>query len=207
MTMTLTPHTTDVEVPDASQATLIARLRAGEEAAFRELIGACGGRMLATARRLLGNDSDAEDAVQDAFSSAFKALSTFDARSQLSTWLHRIVVNASLMKIRSRGSRKERAIEDLLPRFHDDGHRVLEVAAPDDSSRRAEMNQVAELVRAKIDELPESYRAVIVLRDIEGVDTAEAASMLGVNRNVVKIRLHRARQALRTLLAPSFGED
>ncbi len=192
--------------PD-SDAALIDRLRCGESAAYRELIDRCGPRMLSTARRMLGNDGDAEDAVQEAFLSAFKSLAGFDARSQLATWLHRIVVNACLMKMRSRAARPETSIESLLPAFHDDGHRVLEIAAPEDATEPAERRQMAALVRAKIDALPESYRAVIVLRDLEGIDTAETASLLGVNQNVVKIRLHRARQALRTLLVPVLGED
>ena len=107
---------------DAVDSALLAALRAGEEAAFETLVRSYGGRMLSVARRLLGNDDDAQDAVQEAFLSAFKGLAAFDGRSKLSTWLHRIGVNAALMKLRTQKRRPEQSIDDLLPKFKEDGH-------------------------------------------------------------------------------------
>ncbi len=183
----------------AGHPTLLTRLRAGDERAFEELVRTHGGRMLATAQRLLRDEDAARDAVQDAFLCAFRALPRFEGGSLLSTWLHRIVVNAALMKLRTRRRHPEAAIDDLLPSFDATGHRVEEPAAPhaEGALVRAEL-RVA--VRACIDRLPESYRTVLVLRDIEELDTDETSRQLGLSREAVKTRLHRARQALKTLL-------
>jgi RNA polymerase sigma-70 factor (ECF subfamily) len=173
-------------LPDETE--LVARLRAGDEDAFEALFRAHSGAMLAVARRFLGDTDDAADAVQDAFVSAFKAMGSFGATSRLGTWLHRITVNACLMKIR--GRKRSR----LVPL--DESHTPV-CRSEDDYLSRVE---VAEQVRACIDQLPPAYRTVIRLRHIEGVGTAEAAVRLGTNEGVVKVRLHRARQALKALL-------
>ena len=186
----------------SNEALLLAGLRAGEPAAFELLVRGHGGRLLAVARRILGNEDDARDALQDGLLSAFKAVATFAGGAQVGTWLHRIVVNAALMKLRSQKRKAERLIDDLLPKFLDDGHPAdpaVEWRRPDDSALRQETR---DLVRQAIDQLPETYRTVLLLRDIEGLDTDEAARSLGVTVGVVKTRLHRARQALRTLLDP-----
>ncbi len=202
------PSPPEVEAPDSSpDAGLVLRIKSGDADAFEELVREAGGRMLAVARRMLVNEDDAQDAVQEAFLSAIKSLDRFDGRSRLTTWLHRIVVNACLMKIRSRRRRPERSIEDLLPQFRDDGHQKT----PSQSWKPAgpsgiEQGEVRELVRRMIGELPEQYRVVLTLRDIEGLDTEAAAEVLGVTPNAVKVRLHRARQALKSLLDPYFAE-
>lgn len=185
----------------SDEGTLVARLRAGEEAAFEELVRTHGGRMLGVARRLLRDPDEAQDAVQDAFLSAFRSLEKFEGGARLSTWLHRIVVNAALMKLRTRRRKPETSIEELLPRFLEDGHQAQPAVAwklpADQALERAQLGQ---LVRRRIDELPETYRTVLLLRDVEDLDTAETADFLGIAPNAVKTRLHRARQALRTLL-------
>ena len=103
---------------------LLAALRAGHEWAFETMVRLYGGRLLAVARRFTRNDEDAQDVLQSAYLSAFRALSDFEGACQLSTWLHRIVVNTALMKLRSRRRRPEESIEDLLPAFQEDGHHV-----------------------------------------------------------------------------------
>jgi RNA polymerase sigma-70 factor (ECF subfamily) len=108
--------------PAADDLKLLERLRSGEEAAYEELVRRYGGRLLAVARRFLPVEEDARDAVQDAFLSAFRGLRSFEGHAQLSTWLHRIVVNASLMKLRTRRRKPEQSIEELLPGFLEDGH-------------------------------------------------------------------------------------
>ena len=97
--------------PEASfdDAALLARLRRKDEAAFDELVDAAAGRMLSVARKMMPTEADAEDAVQDAFLSAFKSLERFDGRSKLTTWLHQITVNACLMKLRSKRRRPEKS--------------------------------------------------------------------------------------------------
>lgn len=191
--------------PVDDEATLVAQLRAGDEAAYEQVVRAYGGRLLAVARRIVGSEEDARDVVQDAFMNAFRSLDRFEGHAKLSTWLHRIAVNAALMKLRTRKRKPEQSIETLLPAFMDDGHHEERFQSWDEPvdvlMERAENR---ELVRQQIDALPEGYRTVLVLRDIEGLDTEETANVLGLTVNATKIRLHRARQALRTLLAPHF---
>jgi RNA polymerase sigma-70 factor (ECF subfamily) len=206
------PQTTDrgqgEPRPDlaSDEVALLARLRAGEDAAFEELVRTYSPRLLTVARRIVGNDEDARDVVQDAFLSAFRSLQRFHGDSRLSTWLHRIVVNGALMKLRTRRRKPEESIEPLLPAFLSDGH-YAEKFSP--WSERADLAlsraETRELVRRRIDELPESFRTVLLLRDIEGMNTEETAELLETTANAVKIRLHRARQALRALLAPHFS--
>ena len=180
---------------------LLAALRRGEAAAFETLVRQYGGRLLATARRVLGNEHDAQDAVQEAYLCAFKAIGSFGSQAKLSTWLHRIVVNAALMKLRSRRRKPETSIDDLLPRFAADGEWQQSVHQWDISTEMLlQRQETREQVRHCIDQLPETYRTILVLRDIEELDTDETAAALSITANAVKIRLHRARQALRTLL-------
>jgi RNA polymerase sigma-70 factor, ECF subfamily len=191
---------TDIAPITAEQA-FVARLKAGDDAAYEELVRTRGGHLLAVARRMLRDEEAARDAVQDAFLSAFRSIQRFDGNAQLSTWLHRIVVNAALMRIRSRQRRPEQSIEPMLPRFADDGHHEEPVVSWAESGGDAlEVEQTRALMRAGIDELPERHRAVLVMRDIEGLSTREVADLLGSTENAVKLRLHRARQALAVII-------
>ena len=191
--------------PVDDEAALIAQLRAGDETAYEQVVRAYGGRLLAVARRIVGTEEDARDVVQDAFLNAFKSVARFEGNAKLSTWLHRIVVNAALMKLRTRKRKPEQSIESMLPSFLDDGHHEERFQSWDEPVDKVmERKEARELVRQQIDALPEGYRTVLVLRDIEGLDTEETAKVLGLSVNATKIRLHRARQALRTLLAPHF---
>ncbi|HEX4956166.1 MAG TPA: sigma-70 family RNA polymerase sigma factor [Thermoanaerobaculia bacterium] len=189
------------------EAVLVAALRGGDDRAFEFLVVHYGGRMLATSRRLLRNEEDAKDALQEAFIQAFRAVHRFEGLAQLSTWLHRIVINSCLMRMRSRKARPEESIEEMLPRFAEDGHSVKEYQDwPESAERMIERREVRELVRATIERLPETHRTVLMLRDIEELDTATVAELLGITENAVKIRLHRARQALREQIDPRLRE-
>jgi RNA polymerase sigma-70 factor (ECF subfamily) len=184
---------------------LLSRLRSGEPAAFETLVRRETPRLLAVARRMLRSEEDAKDAVQEAFISAFRALDSFEGGCQVSTWLHRIAVNASLMRLRSQRRKPEDSIEEMLPTFLEDGHHTIHPPEwREDALALMERREERDFVIACIDQLPESYRTVLILRDIEELDTEEAARVLGVSENVVKVRLHRARQALRSLLEPRF---
>lgn len=187
---------------------LVAALKAGEPAAFEQLVRQHGPRMLAVARQILGSESDADDALQDAFITAFRAIGSFEGKSQLSTWLHRVAVNAALMRLRSRKRKREQPIDDLLPQFIADGHEKNPGAAWNPAALAGiEQEETRRIVRAKIDQLPEDYRTVLVLRDLQELDTRAVAELLGLSEGNVKVRLHRARQALRTLLSPYFSES
>jgi RNA polymerase sigma-70 factor (ECF subfamily) len=187
------------------EADLLRRLKAGEERAFEELVRTYGGRLLAVARRFVRNDTDAEDIVQAAYLNAFRALPTFEGACQISTWLHRIVVNTALMKLRTRRRRPEESIEPLLPAFQDDGHHVEQFSDwGAGADALLERRETRDMVRACISQLPDNYRAILVLRDIEELPTQDVAQMLDMTPTAVKVRLHRARQALSTLLRREF---
>ena len=143
--------------------------------------------------------------MQEAFLSAFKEISRFQGQSSLGTWLHRIVVNAALQRLRTRRRHPEQSIEALLPHFGEGEHQ-LDPPTPwkDTSETILQQEESRDLVRRCISRLPENYRTVLILRDIEELDTQETANMLGTSQGVVKARLHRARQALRSLLDPHF---
>jgi RNA polymerase sigma-70 factor (ECF subfamily) len=190
----LTRHSTPEQI-------LVSRLKAGDAEAFEELVRTSGGRLLAVARRFLRDEEAARDAVQETFLSAFRAIQNFDGHSQLATWLHRIVVNASLMRLRSRQRRAEQSIEPLLPSFGEDGQHVEPVMAWTECPERVlAQKELRAVVRAAIAGLPDSYRTVLVMRDIEGLSTQEAADVVGISENALKLRLHRARQALGTIV-------
>lgn len=163
--------------------------------------------MRAAALRLLMDETDADDAVQDALLSAFRSLADFEGRSQLKTWLHRITVNAALMKLRTKGRRKEIDLDGLLPEFVETGafaaQQVLRQEGADEPLMRAELG---EQVRSYIAKLPDNYRIPLLLRDIEGLSHREISMALDVSETAVKLRVHRARQALRTLLEPHQAE-
>jgi RNA polymerase sigma-70 factor (ECF subfamily) len=185
---------------------LLTALRAGQEWAFETMVRLYGGRLLAVARRFTRNDEDAQDVLQSAYLSAFRALNDFEGACQLSTWLHRIVVNTALMKLRSRRRKPEESIDALLPAFQEDGHHVerfSEWSTPADQLMEREETRAT--VRACIEQLPENYRAVLKLRDIEELSTQEVAGMLAMTPTAVKVRLHRARQALSTLLRKEYA--
>ena len=186
---------------------LLAGLRAGDAASYEVLVRTHGGRMLAVARRFLRNEADARDCVQDAFLLAFRQIHTFEGRSSVGTWLHRIVVNAALMKIRARLGQREESLDGLLPEFDAMGNR-LERSAPigPPADILVQRREVRDLVRQSIDRLPEGYRTVLILRDIEGYDTEETARLLDMTPGNVKARLHRARAALKTLIGPVLSE-
>ena len=201
------PYKSPKASPDCqSQDERLAQLRQGNEAAYETLVREYGGRMLAVARRVLRHEEDARDAVQDALLQAFRSIDRFRGESNLATWLHRIVTNAALMKLRSTSRHPEVTIEELLPQFDETGHHTQPVRDWSDSPASALLqDETRTQVRACIDQLPAQYREIMILRDIEELDTDETAKVLGISNVSVKTRLHRARQALRTLLEPHFA--
>jgi RNA polymerase sigma-70 factor (ECF subfamily) len=194
--------------PPPDDRALLERLRAGDDDAYEELVRTHGGRLLAVARRFLHTEDDARDALQDAFLNAFRSIDRFQGESRLSTWLHRIVVNACLMKLRTRRRKPEQSIDDLLPGWQEDGHPERPASAwRTDSLEALQRTELRALVLEKIRLLPDGYRNVLMLRDIEDLDTEETAEAMGMSPGAVKTRLHRARQALRELLEPHLREE
>lgn len=190
----------------ASEAALLQRLRSGDDAAFEQLVRELTPRLLTVAGRITRSRADAEDVVQEAFLSAFSALADFDGRSALSTWMHRIVVNAALTRARRTAARRTVPIDDLLPTFSNGRHatrpepwRAVTGESDLDPSLR-------ESLRAALEALPDEFRAVVMLRDMDGMPSADIAAALGISDALVRQRLHRGRQALIKLLAPSLKE-
>lgn len=189
----------------ADESALLARLQAGDDEAYRELLRIHGGRLLSVARRLMRNEDDARECLQDAFLSAFRAIDRFEGKSKLGTWLHRIVVNACLMQLRSKKRKPEDLVDPQLPEFDDYGFRIGPTEmTPVSADELLERDEVRKRVHTAIDTLPEGYRTVLVLRDIEELDTAETAEMLGLTVGAVKVRLHRARLALRSQIGSTL---
>lgn len=182
---------------------LVAALRAGEAAAFETVVRRYGPRLLATGRRILRDDALAEDCLQETFLKAFDNIGGFEGRSALGTWLHSILVNQALMKLRKIKRERHEQIDDLMPQFDSNACRIEApwsyLATP---AELLEQDQTRALVQSKIDQLPESYRIVLQLRDIEEFDTETVASMLDITPGAAKVRLHRARAALKVLLEP-----
>jgi len=174
-----------------------------DDAAAEDMVRDNIGWMLALAERLLRDRGMAEDAVQEAFIAAFRGLDGFEGRSSLKTWLHRITVNASLSKLRQLKRLAEKAIDEYLPEFDGYGCRFeapWTYLTPLESI--LEQEDLHGAVRDAVDTLPDAYRIVLQLRDIEGYDTKEVATLLGIAEGNVKVRLHRARAALKKLLEP-----
>ena len=172
---------------------------------FEDVVRRFGPRLLAVARRFVRNEEDARDVLQDGLVAAFRAMDRFEGHSTPETWLHRIVVNAALMKLRSRRRRPETSLEDLLPGFLEDGHHEKHVHDwPESPEAALGRRETRDIVRSCIDRLPEAHRTILILRDVEDFSTQEAAASLGITEGAAKLRLHRARQALRGLLAPFF---
>lgn len=161
------------------------------------------GWMLALAERLLRDRGLAEDVVQEAFMAALAGLDRFEGRSTIKTWLNRITVNTSLSKLRQLKRLAEHSIDEHLPEFDRHNCRIeapWTYLAP--LQEVVENNELRNSVTNNIETLPDAYRIVLQLRDIEGYDTKEVAELLDISVANVKVRLHRARSALKKLLEP-----
>jgi RNA polymerase sigma-70 factor (ECF subfamily) len=173
------------------------------ERVFREFAP----RIYHLARRMLANDADAEDVTQDVLLQVVRKLDTFRGESAFPTWLHRVTVNAALAHRRKRAHREEGRVAEPLDHFDADGLHGAPVkrwtVKPDQPVLDREQRQ---LVEAAIARLPEMYRDVFVLADVELLSNAEIADILEMSLAAVKSRLHRARLMMRDSLAPHFEE-
>ena len=182
---------------------VVARVRNGEVSLFEVLMRRYNQRLYRVARAILADDSEAEDVMQDAYVRAFSHLDQFAGRARFSTWLTRIAVYEALARAR----RQRRTVEiDAM-----DQNKKQTLTGLRSAERSPEQQVIDEnlkaLLESAIERLSEPHRAVVVLRDIESLSTAETAACLGVSESVVKTRLHRARQALRSLLDPYFRAE
>lgn len=164
-------------------------------------------RVYNLARRMLGNDADAEDVTQDVLLQVVRKLDTFRGEASFPTWLHRVTVNAALAHRKKRAQREDRESHNPLDYFLENGHHAHSIqpwsVAPDQQALDQETQQ---LIEKAIAALPEVYRDVYVLADVEGLPNHEIAELLELSVSAVKSRLHRARLLMRGALAPHFEE-
>jgi RNA polymerase sigma-70 factor, ECF subfamily len=192
-----------------AERALVERLRSGDASALEALMEQYAARVYRLAVGITRNQADAEEVTQDVFLSLFRKVATFEGRSALGSWVYRITANAALNKRRGKRVEVEVSLEEHLPTFRADGHRDGNRAflladwsrTPDEELLDREGR--ATLTRA-VDGLPDRYRAVLILRDVEGLSNEEAAEALGDSVASVKSRLHRARMALREQLTRSL---
>ena len=193
---------------DMSDPLLIEKVKGGDYQAFESLVTRYESKVYRLAVRMLRNPQDAEDALQETFLQVYRGLPGFEGRSAFSTWLFRLATNVCLMKIRHRETEPSKLmpLEDYLPR-QDDG----EIPQMVDWSIRPEEALLSKESREKmmgaLEKLPAEYRAVFILRDMEGLSNAETGESLGISVAAVKSRLHRARLALRGMLSDYFEKE
>lgn len=181
-------------------------LRKQTPRAWENLILAYGNQVYGVALRILSHEKDAEDAVQEVWLTVSAKLTDFRGDAKLSTWLYRVTVNKCLEKVRARKRRRTETIEDRLPEFEGDGHFRQQFV---DWSQKPALTLENRLLREEIEKalnsLPEEYRQVIILRDIEGLSGQETAEILEIGLAAVKTRLHRARAFVREKLSRKYG--
>jgi RNA polymerase sigma-70 factor, ECF subfamily len=187
---------------------LIDKINTGDFQAFEALVNLYEGKVYRLATRMLRNQQDAEDALQETFLQVYRGLKSFEGRSNFSTWLFRLATNVCLMKIRHRGTEPPGMLplEDYLPRHEDGEHPVIQ-EWPEKPEEILLSKESREKMMEALEKLPPEYRAVFILRDIEGFSNSEAGETLGISVAAVKSRLHRARLALRGMLAEYFGKE
>ena len=180
-----------------------ARVATGDTAAFQIIVSGTSDRLVRLAARLLGNVSDAEDVVQEAYVRAFTHLESFRGDSSLSTWLSRIAMNEALGRLR----RRRPAVElDSLPQGALEAQIIqFPLAAGDDPEKSMAQREIQHVVEHAIDELPEAFRLVFITRVIEGMNVEETAEILSLKPETVKSRLHRARTMLRDNVERKIG--
>jgi RNA polymerase sigma-70 factor (ECF subfamily) len=192
----------------SDESEFILRLQNGDAASYETLVRHYGGKMLAVAKRYFKNDSDAEDCVQDAYIQAFRSIHSFEGRASLYSWLHRIVMNAAFMKIRAHKRRPEEFIDDNLALFDAQGRRFELEDEITLSSEDMLVDEEARLaVRGHIEQLPETLRNLLLLRDIEGYITEQSAELLGISPGAIKTGLHRARKLLKKQIIKTARAD
>lgn len=185
-----------------SDVELVELLKNGDIAAFEEVVRRYSARVYSMGHRMTRNTQDTEEVLQDTFVTVFRKINAFEGKSSLSSWIYRVSVNTALMKLRKRRSDRSSLLEDTIPNFRDSE------AFADNSFKQENSNSsLREKIQTAILELPFEYRAVFVLRDIDGLSTKEVCKILQVTGPAVKSRLHRARLVLRRQLSEVYASE
>ena len=196
---------TAVDSPEIDESELIARIQAGDKTACDECIALHSPALNRLLLRLLGNEQDAEDVLQETFLNAFRAIDSFEGRSSLSTWLYRIAYNAAMMRLRRPKTRTISVEETMnetpgyIPRQLFDW-----CCLPEETY---DSEEVQTELRQAIAAMPETLQMVFLLRELEGMSTEETANTLDISPSAAKVRLHRARQWLRDTLSPVLAPE
>jgi len=189
-----------IETASASQLTaltdedIVERILGGETALFELLMRRYNQRLYRITRAIVKDEGEAEDVTQDAYVRAFEHLDQFAGRARFSTWLTRIAVHEASARLRRRGRQTD--IEESMPML---------VSADAGPEQRAADHELGQAIEDAVDSLPEGYGSVFMLREVEGLSTAETAACLDINPETVKTRLHRARALLRNHITARIG--
>jgi RNA polymerase sigma-70 factor, ECF subfamily len=197
----------DVGVPPVlPDADIVRRVRAGDTALFEVLMRRHNQRVYRVARAVVKDEADAEDVMQQAYINAFTHLAQFEERSQFSTWLTRIVLHEAFS--RRRKTQRSESLGGVASQVDGDGGDFMDrLESPNaDPERQAYAQELTRVLEAAVDTLPETYRMVFMLRDIEGLSTIETGEGLGLGPEAVKTRLHRARAMIRRAVTAQIGE-
>jgi RNA polymerase sigma-70 factor (ECF subfamily) len=186
------PSTEIARSASLDDAEVVRRVRAGERELFEVLVRRHDQRVYRTVRSILRNEGEAEDAMQQAWLQAYVHLGEFAGNSAFSTWLVRIAANEALQRLRRRSP---------MTAVPEDPEEETVDTRADDPEERAASREAVRLVERAVDKLPAHYRSVFMLRDIEGLSTADTATALGIGEEAAKVRLHRARALLRETLS------
>jgi RNA polymerase sigma-70 factor (ECF subfamily) len=207
MSPTTPPETPPVPAP-VSDEELVARARAKDFAAFEQLLDRYEDKIFRLAYRFVRNETEAKEILQDTFLSIWRKLDTFKGDSQFGSWLYRVAANTALMRLRSQRRHPEISTEELPVGYLDNYGQVPSIGEnwskrPDEELQSEELRRH---IQASVDALPEIYRTVFLLRDVEGLSTEETGEILGISVPTVKTRLHRARIALRDAITQYFNK-
>ncbi len=186
----------------SSDEEIVNRVKAGDTALYEIIMRRYNQRLYRVARAILHDDAEAEDVMQDAYVRAYQHLDQFEGRAAFSTWLTRIAVHEALSRLRSR--QRNQQLDETGPEGEPYMNVVETSPSPEQNASRAE---VGELLEDAVLGLPEHYRAVIMLRDVEGLSTAETAAALDLTEENVKVRLHRGRAMARGWIVQRVGAN
>ena len=205
---TPTPPQPIAAQPVVTDEELVARARNKDFGAFEELVDRYEDKIYRLAYRFVRNETDAKEIVQDTFLSVWRKIDTFKGDAQFGSWLYRVAANAALMRLRSQRRHPEVSTEELPIDYLDNyGHLPTPgenwAKRPDDELQSDELRR---RIQQAVDELPEIYRTVFLVRDVEGLSTEETAEVLEISIPTVKTRLHRARLALRDAITRYFDQ-
>lgn len=195
-------------MPKTDDAELIKGIKAEDQASYSKFVKKYWTPLNFLARRFLIDPSDANDCVQEAFIKAIRKIDGFQGKGSLEGWLRQIVVNEALMALRKISARKEDSLDHLMQEFDEFGrYSQAYQGEPVSLDVLLESEEIKKQVTQAIDQLPEKFRIILLLRDIEGYTAREVAEITNISEENVKVRLHRARLALRNLLEPVLREE